>query len=805
MGVIYIDDNWTWNSSFDKEMLGADYDVKNDESVRIPHSVTTTSFNYFDEHEYQMISGYRRVLHAKEEWQDKVVLLTFEGVAHEATVYVNSTEVMTHRCGYTAFTIDISDYLRFGEDNIIVVRVDSNENLNVPPFGFVIDYMTYGGIYRDVYLEIKNQTYIEDVYARPIVEFMPHGYLTRVESDIQIVQKGLELLDESVRIRQKLVDNESKEEIFLGESAWHHGKQVAFSAGSAELWDINNPCLYKLVTELVIDEETIDEKVVPIGFRKSEFRKDGYYLNNKRIKIRGLNRHQSYPYVGYAMPKSMQQMDADVLKDELGVNAVRTSHYPQSRYFIDRCDEIGLLVFTEMPGWQHIGDAAWQDEALHNLEEMIIQYRNHPSVILWGVRINESIDNDEFYLRTNELAHKLDPTRQTGGVRALEKMSLLEDVYTYNDFSHWKHDMPGCRPKKEITPDMNKPYLISEYNGHMFPTKSYDSEEHRREHALRHADVLDSVMEHSDICGSFGWCMADYNTHKDFGSGDRICYHGVLDMFRNPKMAAYVYAMQQDERDVLELTSSMDIGEHPGCNRGETYILTNAESVRMYKNGRFIKEYYPGDSEYRHIKSGPIAIDDYLGDVLTTEAGLPDKTARLLKVCLNDCAKNGMGALSFEAKVAAAKAIVLHHMKFSDASDLYTKYVGDWGGESTQYRFEAMKNDKVVKVLIKESVRGIHLEALADHYELKDEYTYDVAAVRIRALDRNDNLVSFFQDAVKIETEGDIEVIGPEIISLKGGMFGTYVKTTGKSGTIKIETDEQKDVRVIRIVFTPDE
>ena len=100
----------------------------------------------------------------------------------------------------------------------------------------------------------------------------------------------------------------------------------------------------------------LDENVTLFGFRTAVFLKDGFYLNGKKVKLRGLNRHQSYPYVGYAMPESMQKRDADILKNELGVNAVRTSHYPQSRHFVERCDELGLLVFTEIPGWQHLGD-----------------------------------------------------------------------------------------------------------------------------------------------------------------------------------------------------------------------------------------------------------------------------------------------------------------------------------------------------------------------------------------------------------------------------------------------------------------
>ena len=139
---------------------------------------------------------------------------------------------------------------------------------------------------------------------------------------------------------------------------------------------------------------------------------------------------------------------------------MRTSHYPQSRHFIDRCDELGLLVFTEIPGWQHIGGDAWKWQAVRNTEEMVRQYRNHPSVILWGVRINESADDDTLYAETNRTAHELDPSRPTSGVRCIKKSHLLEDVYAYNDFVHCGTNR-GCDTKKSVTPDISKPYLIS--------------------------------------------------------------------------------------------------------------------------------------------------------------------------------------------------------------------------------------------------------------------------------------------------------------------------------------------------------
>ena len=130
---------------------------------------------------------------------------------------------------------------------------------------------------------------------------------------------------------------------------------------------------------------------------------------------------------------------------------------------------------------------------------------------------------------------------------------------------------------------MNKALIVSEHNGHMFPTKSYDTWRRRQEHALRHARVQNDAAADGEHAGRFGWCMFDYQTHKDFGSGDRICYHGVMDAFRNPKTAAAVYASQGDARPVLELGKTMDIGDYPAGQPGAIYAFTNADEVRLYK------------------------------------------------------------------------------------------------------------------------------------------------------------------------------------------------------------------------------
>ncbi len=805
MERIYLNEDWFFTEEFKDEILAKDYDAEAMTKVRLPHTCKELPFNYFDEKDYQMVSGYRHVLFAPEEWAGKSVLFTCEGAGHETVLYVNGQAVLKHSCGYTAFTVDLASYLRFGEANIIVLKVDSREELNVPPFGFVIDYMTFGGVYREVYLEIKEPVHIADAFIKPD---MVEGKETEgfFALDITLSQQMLAEVHspdakKSVwKMRASLQRSITDVCPAFEEDKWQEEKvlfekeiiaqenqhfKVSQSVSNICRWDLEHPYLYNLHLELLKDGEITDEKTIRFGFRRIAFKKDGFYLNEKKIKIRGLNRHQSYPYIGYAAPESLQKDDAQILKYELGVNAVRTSHYPQSHYFIDRCDELGLLVFTEFPGWQHIGNGDWKAQACINARDMVMQYRNHASIIIWGVRINESQDDDAFYEETNRIAHELDDTRPTGGVRNFKKSHLFEDVYTYNDFVH-DGKKPGCEPKSAITSDMEKGYLITENNGHMYPTKAFDWEEKRLEHALRHARVINAVAKEEDIAGSFAWCMFDYNTHKDFGSGDRICYHGVTDMFRNQKLAAATYASQQDRDIVLEVSSSMDIGEHPATNLGPVYIFTNADSVRMYKNDNFIKEYTKANSEFSYLPHGPILVDDLVGDMMEKLEGYPPAQAKLITDAMNYIAVHGYTSLPPYIIWKAVRLVVQYHLNMNDLVALYTKYVGNWGETATVYRFEAIKDGKVVKTVIKQPMFKPSLEIKTSHTALAEKSSYDMAAIRIRAIDENGNVLPFYQEALTVKTEGPIELVGAPVITLKGGMGGFYVRTKGVAGMAKL-------------------
>ena len=748
-----INDNWLFTDDYTKGFEKA-------KEVRIPHNPSLLPLHYSSPDYYEMVSGYKKTIVLEEEDLDKRIFLLFEGVAHIATLYFNGKEIGTHYSGYTSFTYEVTEFIKKGE-NEIVLKVDGRESCNTPPFGFVIDYLTYSGIYRDVFLIKKNKSYIKDVFVSS-----PTLSSLRVEYDIES--------ESEYSIRYSVFDNDRV--IIEGETK---ESSLSLSSLSVSPWSPSSPKLYTLLSSLLIKGEVIDENTTEFGFRTVETKGKDLYINGEKVFLKGLNRHQAWPYIGYAAPERMQKMDARILKEELGCDIVRTSHYPQSRHFISECDRLGLLVFTEIPGWQHIGDKEWKEKAIINTKEMVLQYRNHPSVIIWGVRINESQDDDEFYKKTNETAHALDPTRPTSGVRYIENSSLLEDIYSYNDFSHTGNNS-GVKEKGKITKHQDKPLLVSEANGHMFPTKSFDTWERRQEHALRHARVINDAKKDGDHIGAIEWCMTDYATHKDFGSGDRICYHGVMDSFRNPKDAAYFWASGQEKNEVIHISSSMDIGDYNGGIRGKTWVFTNAERVDVYKNGRKITSLSP--SPFSSLDHGPLVFDDTIGNLLETDEGFDKKKADIIKECLNAAVEYGFQNLPKKYLLKLAYIMLRYKLNFSDGVKLFNKYVSGWGGEGEEWKFQGIWNGKEGKSVTLAHSSKLHLDIIKDTSVLYEGNGYDETLVRIRVLDEFNNPAPYAQLPLSIETSGSIENAGYNLLTLEGGMGGVIIKTNGGIG-----------------------
>lgn len=795
------------------------------QAVRLPHTMRATPAGSFPEQDTQGVAGYLRTLRVPRDWDGATVRLVLDGAAHHATVWCNGQAIGDHACGYTAGVFDLTSALRPGDDNVIAVRLDSRASLDQPPFGGVVDYMTFGGLYRDAWIEVLPALHLGEPHVRA-------DGAGRLEVDVPVVGTVREQLRLRATLRDArgavLVEHEVDVMIGPGDldpgrtgagdldpgnpaagslSTGDHGiARLSTTVANVPLWSPASPTLHELSLTLIAGDEpvhertaherTVHERTVRVGFRTVEFDGRGLRINGEPTVLRGLNRHQSWPYLGDAVPARGQRLDAEILHGELGCTVVRTSHYPQSHHFIDRCDELGLLVITEIPGWQHIGGADWKSRAVQNTRDMVRQWRHHPSIIAWGVRINESADDAELYAATNAVAHELDPTRPTTGVRNFAKSELREDVYAFNDFSHTGANGGALRPAR-VTPDTTRGYLVSEHTGHMFPTKSHDDEAHRLDHALRHARVTSDAL-HQGAGGVLGWSMFDYQTQRDFGSGDRICHHGVLDMFRNPKLAAATYASQADPAvvgHVLVPSSTMEFGDHAGSARGSVVVFTNADEVRLYRGDAYVGAFAPS-ADYAGLAHPPVVIDDLIGEQLVRDEGLSPRRSRAITRVLLDVARFGLTALPPSTKATLAWLIASRQLTMAQGAAYFDRYLGSWGGRAVPWRFEAVTDGQTVASVTRAPAQRLVLQALPDTTTLVEGDTWDLASIRLRLVDEHGTPQHYARRSAVLELTGDAALVGPAHVPFVGGSAGTYVRTTGRPGsaTLRVRTDGADDV-----------
>jgi beta-galactosidase len=396
----------------------------------------------------------------------------------------------------------------------------------------------------------------------------------------------------------------------------------------------------------------------------------------------------------------------------LKCNIVRTSHYPQSPHFLDACDELGLLVLEEIPGWQHVGDEQWKELAVSYVESMIRRDWNHPSIIIWGVRVNESGDYHDFYTKTNNLARSLDDSRPTGGVRYKYDSELLEDVFTMNDFR-----IPLREPNHPL-------YLNTEFIGHMYPTKRNDNVERVTEHAMRHARVHNQLASEKGYAGGLGWCAFDYNTHANFCSTDRICYHGVADIFRIPKPAGGFYKSQCDPKEEIVLEPAFDWsrGDHD-----ETFtvamVSSNCDNVKMYIADRLIADLKPDRETFAHLKYPPF-----------------------VKNIHDQISRGAWGDMKIEGYIDGQKVI--------------TKMLSGRGADR-QLLVEPDDRELI----------GDGIDATRVVFKVTDEY----GSIRPLA-----------NASIVLSLTGPGEIIGENPFSLFGGVGAVWIKTKQAAGTIRL-------------------
>ena len=738
-------------------------------NVDLPHNAVEVPYNYFDEKSYQIISTYEKCFDVDNYQKGRHYFIRFEAFMFKARIYFNDIDLGEHVSGYIPVELDVTDIIKEKNNRLLVV-LDSREDINYPPFGFALDYITFSGIYREVYLVSEPEKYLKDIYVRG-----------DSKGNVSI---SFNKSDETL--------NDISFEIYDGDNLIYETKEQEFHLDNVKLWDLDHPYLYTL--KVIIPGE---EYVTRFAFKTVEVTNRGLFINGKKTKLIGLNRHQGYPHMGYAASKSLQEDDANLLKYEVGVNVVRTSHYPQSEHFLNRCDEIGLLVVNEIPGWQHIGEAeSWRKQCEINTKSMVLSQRNHPCLLAHGVRIDESIDDHELYANTNRIAHELDPYHPTIGVRNFTNSELLEDIYGYNDFSCDSLNIGLLNPKK--VKHLNKPLLVTEYMGHMDPVKATSDESKRIEVALRHAKVIDDNLKYDETLGAIGWCFLDYHSHVDFGSGDHLCPHGVFDLYRNPKYTSYIYASQQDIFPVLEVLSNMKPGDVPEAIFNDIYVATNCDYVDLYKDDEFVKRFYPKNDKYKYLKHPPILIDEIVGETFKEEK-FPKKSWLKIASMFSYAAMHGFNHLPLKNKLYLGLMMAKYKVPYSELVHYWNKYVGAWGGKAKIYKFKGYKNDSLVLEREIGPSNESRLDVKLNKEGLVNQDTYDSLRIRLRHVDEHNNVMQYSQRIVELSTTGPIEIIGPHLQTMLGGQLGVYIKSKNEKGIGKLTIKMDDIVKEISI------
>jgi len=768
--VINLNYDWYFKNEFFDEYIKDYNNVVNFISVDLPHNAVDIDYNYFNEQSIHLDCTYKKEIFIEKDWKNKIIVLEFDGISNVSHIFINDEFVMTHKGAYTSFKCNITEYVNFGENNMVTIYVNSHQNNNVPPFGGPLDFLTYAGMYREARLIVLDVNHISSVFVKtydPVNSSMVNLEIetAKIAGTLEIIlmDKEEELINTKVLVNRKTM-------------------KVNIDLPSKKLWTLDEPYLYYAKVRYYKDDDCIDEVKVRFGFREVCFKRNAFYLNGEPLELIGLNRNQAYPYVGYAMPKRIQEEDANILKYQLGCNIVRCSNCPPSEHFLNRCDEIGLLVFEEIPGSNYIGNDEWKELTYTFVEDMIISHRNHPSICLWGVRISNSIDSKEFYTKTNEMAHKLDDTRQTSGVRNIKNSEVLEDVFAFSDYTYNESNALATNNKKMA-------YIVAEHTGYTFPVKNSDCEKNHFEHSLRHLKVINEFRKRKDIQALIGWTMTDYNSYNGYTSRDGICYHGVLDMFRNPKLAAYAYQAELSQEITLELVYQLNNRNLNYCDL-KVFAFTNCDYIKVYRNDQFVGSFSPHKESFTHLKHPPIIIDDFIGQLIEINEGMTQKDSLYLKKLIVKSLDENYN-LFIKNRYRLTKLLRRYALTKKELEAIIFKYVRDY--KSNVFRFEGYIGEELKKVVYKEHNYEFKylLETTTD--ELTLGTTYDALRVVVKRVNQNNELLKYASDSLKINVSGAIRLIGPNRLSLNGGQIAFWVRTIGEvgKGIIEIEADKK--------------
>lgn len=557
---------------------------------------------------------YRRSLRLSKLVKGARYVLAIGAAMHTAQVLVDDEEVGRHVGGYLPFEVDLTSVLRVGRDHRLTIRLDNRNNPDVPPGKRFedLDFCWYGGLYRNVELRVYPETCITDalsanevggggIFVRTLSAspeiavlhlkvHLHHGGKAPcdVQVEVEVLRGGAEVSTKTQTLGR-----------LAGQGSLH--LEIPLTIPQPQLWSPASPTLHQLrVTLRSLDGQMMDRASARIGVRQIAFsRSGGFTINGRRLRLRGTNRHQEYPYAGYALPCSAQRRDARRIK-EAGFDYVRLSHYPQSPDFLDACDELGIVVLNCIPGWQFIGGDLFRQNCFDTARQLIRRDRNHPCVVAWELSLNETRMDDVLMATLREIGHEEYPGDQMFTAGWLDHYDIYLHSRQHGEIHLWKNG--------------DKALIIAEYGDWEFyaSTPGFDQKtgtgihaggsNSRQFRADGERGLLQQVGNHvvalNDTLSSSAaldgqWAMFDYA--RGYHPLRAAC--GIMDVFRLPKFSYYFYRSQRDPSEegggwsggpmvfiASHWTSASDL---------RVMVFSNCEEVELQLNGTLVGRQKP--------------------------------------------------------------------------------------------------------------------------------------------------------------------------------------------------------------------
>lgn len=639
------------------------------QNISLPHTVNIEPVIKTAQ-QWQGISLYRKFFVLTNADKGKHVAIRIDAAMNDADVYLNGKYLLNHKGGYLPIYIDITKSALYGQENCLLIRLNNQDNPTIPPGKPLkdLDFNFYSGIYRNAWLIKKNKVYITDAVQ------VNHVNGGGVSLNYDIASKQMATLHVKAEVKN---DNLNSQSAQLKVSLYSpEGKLVKTtvtklkSINSADtgtfnqdiaianpaLWSPQQPQLYKVLVAVEQGGQIIDSISIKTGIRQVAFKTDGFYLNGSKYVLRGTNRHQEYPYIGYAMSDNAQYRDAYKIK-EAGFDFLRCSHYPPSPAFLNACDELGIFVMDSTPGWQFFGNEEFQKNSLQNITDMIHRDRNHASIILWEASLNETQMSKSYMEKAHALVHAELP------YAGIYTCGWVDDVYDVFIPARQHAKAPDYWKKYS-----KKPILIAEYgdweyyaqNAGFNQTAYKDlTDEEKTSRQLR-GDGEKRMLQQSvnfqeshndnltgNITGDANWLMFDYKR----GYAQDIESSGIMDIFRLPKFAYYFY---QSQRDVAESKPMLFIANYwDNAATKSVKVYSNCDEVELLLNGKLIGRQKPDtgtmNNNLKHpsftfniaYQAGVLTAKGYAKGqaVITTECKTPGKPSQI-KLTVDYSGKN---------------------------------------------------------------------------------------------------------------------------------------------------------------------